>query len=522
MAGWFFLQLFYGLDLLELYIAGESIIFYPQEEAMDSVRTRFAPSPTGFLHIGGLRTALFAYLFARHHGGRYILRIEDTDRSRFVEGALEDIMDSLRWIGIRWDEGPDTGGPFAPYQQSLRREIYEQFTLQLIEHGHAYRCYCTPERLSALREEQKKRGLDPGYDRRCRNLTPEERKAHEDRGDQSVIRLKVPLEGETAFEDVIRGTISKPNSALDDLVLLKSDGFPTYHLANVVDDHLMDISHVIRGDEWISSTPRHILLYRAFGWEPPQFAHVPVILAPGGGKLSKRHGATMVREFRDRGYLREALLNFIALLGWSLDDKTEFFSMEELVERFDLGRVNKAPAVFSFEKLDWFNGMYIRKKTIPELFALVLPHLMADGILSEGDEEERRAYIMRILPLVQERLNHLTDITDRIWFFFDERFEIREPDALIPKKGTREDALRIIRRADEELEVLASFEEQDIESVMRRLVEELGLKTGQVFMTLRIALTGSRVSPGLFETMAVMGKSRVIDRLKDARTILEE
>jgi glutamyl-tRNA synthetase len=505
-----------------LFIPFETSIFYPQVKAMDPVRTRFAPSPTGFLHIGGLRTALFAYLFARHNRGSFILRIEDTDRSRFVEGALEDIMGSLRWIGISWDEGPGVGGAFGPYQQSERREIYEQHVRRLMENGNAYPCYCTPERLSALREEQRRQGLDPGYDRHCRELSPLERKAREERGDPWVVRLKTPLEGETAFEDIIRGTIVKQNSVLDDLVLLKSDGFPTYHLANVVDDHLMEVTHVIRGDEWISSTPRHMLLYRAFGWEPPKFAHVPVILAPGGGKLSKRHGATMVREFKERGYLSEALLNFIALLGWSFDDKTEFFSMDELVERFELERVNRASAVFSREKLDWFNGVYIREKDIPDLYDVVRPYLVREGILSAENEGERRDYVMRILPLVQERLNRLADITERIWFFFDDRFEIREPGSLIPKKGTREDALRILQRADQELEFLASFQEQDIETVMRSLVEELGLKTGQVFMTLRVALTGSQVSPGLFETIAVMGKKRVVDRLKEARGFIEK
>jgi len=484
---------------------------------MNAVRTRFAPSPTGFLHIGGLRTSLFAYLFARHNGGSFILRIEDTDRARLVEGALEDIMDSLRWIGISWDEGPDVGGPCAPYLQSERREIYERYALLLIERGHAYRCFCSPERLAALREEQRKRGLDPGYDRHCRNLTPQERRS----GGPSVIRLKVPLEGETAFDDIIRGSISKKNSELDDLVLLKSDGFPTYHLANVVDDHLMEISHVIRGDEWISSTPRHILLYRAFGWDPPRFAHVPIILAQGGGKLSKRHGATMVLEFRERGYLSEALLNFIALLGWSLDDKTEFFTMKELIEHFELGRVNRAPAIFSYEKLDWFNGMYIRKKSIPELYDLVLPYLRRDGIVDSENETAQRDYILQILPLVQERMNRLTDITGLIWFFFDDRYEIREPESLIPKKGTLDDALRILNGASEKLVKLTSFEEKAIEPLMRGFVEELGMKTGQIFMTLRVAVTGSRVSPGLFETMAVLGKQRTVKRLSEAVTFAQ-
>jgi glutamyl-tRNA synthetase len=303
---------------------------------------------------------------------------------------------------------------------------------------------------------------------------------------------------------------------LDDLVLLKSDGFPTYHLANVVDDHLMEISHVIRGDEWISSTPRHILLYNAFGWEPPQFAHVPVILAPGGGKLSKRHGATMVREFRERGYVSDALLNFIALLGWSYDDKTEFFTMEELIRRFDIGRVNRASAIFSYDKLDWFNGMYIRKKSIPELYELLLPYLKKDGILSPENEVGRKDYILRILPLIRERLNRLSDITKLIWFFFEERYEIRDAEALIPTKGTARDALAILNRACELIGDLPSFTEEKLEEATRSLVEDLGLKTGQVFMTLRVAITGSKVSPGLFETMLVLGRETVLNRMKGA------
>ena len=486
------------------------------------IRTRFAPSPTGFLHIGGLRTALFAYLFARHHDGAFILRIEDTDRSRLVQGAEEDIMESLRWLGIEWDEGPDRGGPYAPYRQSERKEIYLEHARMLIESGQAYSCYCTPERLKQLREEQKKMGLDQGYDRHCRDMDEERRREHEKRGDASVVRLKVPLEGETFFDDIIRGRIVKQNNVLDDLVLIKSDGFPTYHLANVVDDHLMHISHVIRGDEWISSTPRHVLLYRAFGWEAPAYAHVPVILAQGGGKLSKRHGATMVREFRERGYLAEALLNFIALLGWALDDKTEYFTMQELIASFDIHRVNKASAVFSYEKLDWFNGNYMRAKSIPELYEELRPFLANEGILTPENEGDRKDYLLQILPLVQERLNHLSDIAGLIWFFFDDLYEIRDVQALIPKKGTKDDALLILKKTHEMLNSFPISDREKLEESMRRLVEELGMKVGQVFMTVRVAATGSRVSPGLFETMDVLGRDTVLHRLQGAIDVLME
>jgi len=488
---------------------------------METVRTRFAPSPTGFLHIGGLRTALFSYLFARHHKGTFILRIEDTDRVRFVNEALEDIVHSLKWLGIEWDEGPDTGGAFGPYMQSERTRLYQTHAEKLIQSGAAYRCYCTPERLSELRKEREKLGLDTGYDRHCRNLTDEQRKEHEKRGDLSVIRLKVPLGGETFFDDLIRGRIETKNQVLDDLVLLKSDGFPTYHLANVVDDHLMKISHVIRGEEWISSTPRHIILYGAFGWKPPEFAHVPVILAPGGGKLSKRHGATMVREFIEKGYLSEAVLNFIALLGWSLDDKTQLFSMSDLIRDFDITRVNRAAAVFSYEKLDWFNGVYIRSKSPDQLYELVLPYLEKEGIVSSKNGKQKE-YLLRILPLVRERLKLLSEITDHVWFFFDDRFEIRDPDALIPKKLTANDAVLILQSAIRKLDTADFRNDTDIEAALRVLVDGLGLKVGQVFMTLRVAVTGTKVSPGLFETMRVLGKERVLARMKDAVDFLKK
>lgn len=488
---------------------------------MKRIKTRFAPSPTGILHIGGLRTALFSYLFARHNNGDFILRIEDTDRTRLVEGALEDIIDSLKWIGMSWDEGPDIGGPYGPYLQSARKRLYKYHAFSLIEKGHAYKCYCTAERLQALREDQKKLDIQQGYDMRCRNLSSREIKRHDEKGDPFVIRLNTPLTGETTFSDEIRGTIKTSNNIIDDFVILKSDGFPTYHLANVIDDHLMKITHVIRGDEWIPSTPKHIILYNAFGWKPPVFAHVPVILAHGGGKLSKRHGSTMVREFRLKGYLSDAFLNFIVLLGWSLDDKTEFFEMNELIKNFDLKRVNKAPAVFSYEKLDWFNGMYIRKKSVQELYMLILPYLIEDNLITKDTSDHYKNYILEILPLIQERLKYLSEIKDRIWFFFDQHFEIKEKDALIPKRLTKEDGISIIDNAIVKLKDLKSFNEDELENSLRDLVTELGLKTGQVFMTIRVAVTGTKVSPGLFETMRVLGKERVLKRLQYAREILK-
>ncbi|MFW6138813.1 MAG: glutamate--tRNA ligase [Spirochaetota bacterium] len=485
------------------------------------VRTRFAPSPTGYLHIGGLRTALFAFLFARHHGGRFILRIEDTDRDRLVEGAQEDIIESLKWVGLSWDEGPEVGGTHAPYLQSQRLEIYKSHAFGLVENGHAYRCFCSSQRLQEKREARKKQGRAIIYDGHCRNLPLKEVQRHLQNNDPFVIRLKTPLQGETSFEDSIRGTISTGNNILDDIVLLKSDGFPTYHLANVVDDHLMEITHVIRGDEWISSTPKHILLYRGFGWQPPEFAHVPVILAPGGGKLSKRHGATMVKEFKQKGYLPEALVNFLALLGWSLDDKTEFFSLQELINHFDIGQVNKSSCVFSYDKLEWFNGVYIRKKPSTELYNLIVPQLIHQNILTEQECSRYRDYIMDIIPLIRERMKYLSQAGELMWFFFDKHFEVKEKKYLLPKKLSREKAVEIFSQAKSRLGDTDPFTEKNLEKVLRKLVDDMGCKAGQVFMPLRVALTGTRVSPGLFETMRVLGKNRVLERLEEALEIVK-
>ena len=487
---------------------------------MSIIRTRFAPSPTGFLHIGGLRTALFAFLFARHNEGKFILRIEDTDRTRYVSEALDDIIESLKWVGINWDEGPDIGGPFAPYKQSERKSIYNEYAHKLIELGTAYKCFCSQERLEKLREEQKKKGVKIGYDRHCRNLTNEEIQKKEKEGIPYVIRLKVPLSGETTFNDKIRGKITVQNETLDDLVLLKSDGFPTYHLANVVDDHLMKITHVIRGEEWISSTPKHILIYNAFNWKPPEFAHVPVILAPGGGKLSKRHGATTVKEFREKGYLSEAVLNFIALLGWSYDDKTDILDINTLINNFTIERINKSSAVFSYDKLDWYNGIYIRKKSPRELYELLAPFIIKSGLLTSDELNENMDYILKIIPLIQERLKYLSDVKEKIWFFFDKHFEIKETGNLIPKGLTKEETIKLFKKAKEIFSSIVNFTTENIEQALRDLLEELNLKTKQLFLPLRVAITGTKVSPGLFETMEVLGKERVIERLDKAINIL--
>jgi len=478
------------------------------------VRVRFAPSPTGVPHIGNIRTALFNWLFARHTGGVFVLRIEDTDVARRVAGAVEAILDGLRWLGLNWDEGPEVGGPYGPYIQSERLPLYQAEAERLVEAGHAYRCYCSAERLAEMRAEQERRKEPPRYDRRCRDLTLEERAAFETQGIAPVIRFKVPLTGQTTFEDLIRGPVTFDNSTLDDFVMLKSDGYPTYHLAVVVDDHFMRITHVMRGEEWISSTPKHVLLHEALGFSLPQFAHLPMILGKDRSKLSKRHGATSLGDYRQAGYLPEALMNFLALLGWSLDEKTEILSRDELVRHFSIERIGKTPAIFNIEKLDWMNGVYIRGLSVDDLAARVTPFLEA-GLPPEVSRPLPEDYIRQIVPLVQERLKKLSEIVELTDFFFASDL-VYDPLLLVGKKMTKEQSLVALQTSYDRLSMLAKFDKGTLESMLRPLAEELALGTGQLFGTLRVAVTGRTVAPPLFETMAVLGKERTLKRIKTA------
>ena len=486
----------------------------------NTVRVRFAPSPTGYLHVGGARTALFNWLFARRHDGVFILRIEDTDRTRYEPEAVQNIMESLRWLGLEWDEGPEVGGDYGPYFQSQRLDLYQKYAQQLVDSGHAYRCYCSPERLALMREEQRRRG-EPnlGYDRHCRHLTARERAEYEARGIVPVVRLKVPLEGQTSFHDVLHGDTTVDNARLDDLVLLKSDGYPTYHLANVVDDHLMEISHIMRADEWLPSVPKHVLLYDAFGWEIPVYAHLPVILAPTGkGKLSKRHGGVAVHEFRQQGYLPEAMVNFLALVGWAYDDKTEFFTRQELIEKFSLEGVNKSPAAFSYDKLGWMNGVYIRELSQNDLYERLIPFL-AIGLGMKEEELRERKETREIVPLIQERLKKLTDAVELVDFFFVDQISY-DPSLLVGKKMTAEESLAALRKARETLAALLNFDEETLEEALRTLVGELDLKVGPLFGIIRVAATGKKVAPPLFGTLSVLGRERVLERLDDAEEAL--
>ncbi|MDP7618671.1 MAG: glutamate--tRNA ligase [Dehalococcoidia bacterium] len=507
------------------------------------VRVRYAPSPTGTPHVGNIRTALFNWLFARHHAGKFIVRIEDTDQERRVEGAEEAILDSLRWLGLDWDEGPDTAdGPFAPYVQSQRRQLYQDAAERLIESDDAYRCYCSSARLDALRERQTKRKAPTGYDRKCRNLSQEERAEVEASGAAPVVRFKTPLTGKTTFEDAIRGLVTWENRLIDDFVLLKSDGFPTYHLANIVDDHEMRISHVFRADEWLASTPRHVLLYAAFGWDPPIFAHMPLILGADRSKLSKRHGAVALLDYSEQGFLPDAMLNFLALLGWSLDDKTTVMSREDLVNGFTLDRVVASPAIFDVEKLSWINGVYIRELPTDQFAEAALPFLTS-GLPGDVPRPLDWSYTREVCELVQDRARTLHEITELADFFYTGGVEF--PLALVwVGMGDKQLKRRVDEGADlsdepvpEDAPVVTGWLEaaerrlieldrewtaERVEEALRSLVPEIDSSTRKLFGALRVALTGRTAAPPLFETMEVLDRAICLERIGRALDRLRE
>ena len=486
-----------------------------------SVRVRYAPSPTGLQHIGGVRSALFNYFFARSQGGTFVLRVEDTDRTRYADESLQDLYDTFEWLGIGWDEGPKVGGEFGPYVQSERTEIYRAQVAKLVESGHAYECFCSSERLEELRKRQAADKQSFGYDRHCRNLTDEQVSSYREQGIQPVVRFKVPFEGSTQMNDLLLGEIERKNEDINpDPVLLKSDGFPTYHLANVVDDHLMGITHILRAQEWIPSGPLHVLLYEAFGWEPPVFCHLPMVMGSDGHKLSKRHGSTSVRDFRAQGYLPEAIINYVTMLGWSYDDSREFFSKEELEKLFSLDRLNKAPAVFDYKKLDWFNGQYIRMKSDEELYEMLLPILIRDGLLEPQPDEASLAILKESIPLVRERLRVLDDVSEVLRFAYVEVGSY-DPKELIPK---RLDRVRTIEALEAARGLLGGFEErkdEENEELFRAKADELGMKMGDLMMPIRVAATGTRVSPPLFGSLRLLGEQKVLGRVDRAIAFLQ-
>ena len=486
------------------------------------VRVRYAPSPTGDFHVGGARTALFNYLFARHHGGKFIVRIEDTDQKRYNPEALGWLLNGLRYLGLDWDEGPEVGGEYGPYVQTERLELYTSYTQQLLEQGLAYRCFATAEELEEMRKERQPKGL-PTYDRRYRDLDPAEAKARADGGEAHVIRIKLPLDGEIVVNDLIRGEITFKNETLTDAVIMKSDGIPTYHLANVIDDHHMEISHILRGDEWVSSLPLHTYLYQFFGWEPPNMAHLPLILNPSGkGKMSKREGRApdgrtlpvFVRSFEEMGYLPEAMINYMALVGWSFDDKTELMTRDELIERFTLDRVNDSPGAWNYDKLNHMNGTYIRQLDVETLTDRLMPFVEAAGFNASREK------MLQITPLIQERIMVLSDVGPAVDFFFVDELATYDPKELIPKKTDNSTTITALEKA---AEVLAGteFTHDALDAALRQAAEELGLKVGQMFQPIRVAVCGRKASPPLLETLEVVGQETTVERIKQAASFLK-
>jgi glutamyl-tRNA synthetase len=484
--------------------------------ALDSsVRVRLPPSPTGLFHVGNARTGIFNWLFARHYGGKFILRIEDTDRKRCRPEYEQNILEALRWLGLDWDEGPEVGGPYGPYTQSQRLELYRESARLLVENGHAYYCYCSTERLADMRLQQQ--GESAGYDRRCRCLTPEQRAEKASQGIIPTVRFAMPLSGETAFEDIIRGRIAFDNAKLDDFIILKSDGFPTYHLAAVTDDHLMRMTHILRGEDWIPTTPVHLLMYAAFGWEPPAFGHLPMVVGTDRSKLSKRHGATAVTAYRDQGYVPEALFNFLALLGWAPGGDREVMSRDELVAAFGIEGIGVAPSVFDITKLEWMNGHYIRSRDRETFAAMALPFLARAGVIPAEPTAERREYATRVVALAQERVKVLLELPALTDFFFRE--EIEYDPAAVKKWLTKDYVPAALDELANRFRSEPSFDAGAIERVVRELADEHGMKAAALIHPIRVAVTGRTTGPGLFETLQVLGRERCLERLAKAREL---
>jgi glutamyl-tRNA synthetase len=477
-----------------------------------TVRTRIAPSPTGDPHVGTAYVALFNYALARKHGGQFVLRIEDTDRERSSAASEAMIFEALHWLGLEWDEGPDKGGPHAPYRQSERSAIYREHAAALVKRGAAYPCFCSRERLDALREEQKAKKQNFGYDGLCRGIAPAEAARRQSAGEAHVIRLAMPREGQSVVHDLLRGDVTIDNAQVDDQVLLKSDGFPTYHLANVVDDHLMGITHVIRAEEWLSSLPKHARLYEGFGWKPPVFCHLPLLRNADRSKISKRKNPVSLNFYRGAGFFPEALLNYLALMGWAMPDEREEFTLREFVDTFTLERISLGGPVFDVSKLTWLNGKYLRRLEPRELLGR-----LREGTLSDG-------HLLSVLPLVQERIDTLEGFLDYAGFFFtgEVAYDKDALAALIPKSRTPGDTQKLLQKLlEEELDPLLDWSVQPLEAKVRGFAEKTGWPAAELFMTLRIATTGRAASPPLFETLAVLGKETCRRRLRCAAEVLK-
>ncbi len=487
-------------------------------------RVRFAPSPTGYLHLGGARTALYDYLLARQSGGAFILRIEDTDQKRYQKDAEKDFQQALHWLGIPWDEGPDIGGPHSPYRQSLRKGIYQEHARRLVAEKKAYYCFCDAERLERIREKQLRNNENPRYDGKCRGIDPQVAADRVETGEPHVIRFKAPREGKTTAVDLLRGEITVENSRLDDIILVKSNGLPVYHLAAMVDDHLMEISHVIRGSEWLPTFPIHKLIYKAFGWEEPVWVHLSVLLKPDGqGKMSKRDVEAaqesglpiFIKDMEALGYLPEAVANWIALMGWSYDDKTEFFTLEDLIDKFSLEKLNPSPAAINFSKLDHFNGLHIRHLEVADFAQRIRPYFQKAGL--EVDQER----LIPVAAAIQTRTKKLTEVVEMAGFFFREEVALA-PERIVSKKLTADQAAEAAGKIIKLFENLEEIDQEHAEGPLRDLASELDLKAGQLFGLLREALTGQKVSPPIFDVTTILGKKATLERLENARAELEK
>lgn len=474
-------------------------------------RVRFAPSPTGYLHIGGLRTALYNYLFAKHLNGKLILRIEDTDRKRFVEGAIENLIDTLNWAEIKFDEGPGIDGNFGPYLQSERLKIYKELVEKLVAEENAYYCFCTPERLEKLKEEQQKQKLPQAkYDKHCLNLNKSEVEEKLKSQIPFVIRLNVKPNQKIIFTDVIRESVQFDTENIDDQVLLKSDGYPTYHLANVVDDHLMGITHVIRGEEWLSSTPKHIILYDYFGWEKPVFAHLPLLLNPDKSKLSKRQGDVAVEDYRDKGYLKEALINFVALLGWNYGDDKEYYEMDELIEKFSLERVHKAGAVFNLEKLNWLNFEHLRRKPDDVVLQWLKEEIRKSELSFKSFSDD---YLIKVISAMKERVSFVKEYLTKSLYFFEAPNQYEEQNL---KKRWKEDSAELLGKLAQKFEQINNPSKEDYEKALDELSVQLNINKGKLVHPLRIAVSGIGEGPGVFDIITILGKEETLKRINTA------
>lgn len=480
---------------------------------MSEVRVRFAPSPTGYLHIGGARTALFNWLFARKMGGKLILRIEDTDTERLKEDSVSQILTSLKWLGLNWDEGPEAGGECGPYYQSERRELYSKYAQQLLDEGKAYYCFCTPADLEAEREKQRAAKQPFRYTRTCRDLDPEVARARAAAGEPYSVRIKIPTEGSITVHDLIHGDVTFNMDQFDDFVIVKSNGMPTYNFAVVVDDHLMGMTHVLRAEEHLSNTPKQLLIYEALGFEPPKFGHMPMILAPDRSKLSKRHGATSVEEFRAQGYLPEAIINYLTLLGWGPGDEREIFTLEETVKLFELEQMSKKAAVYDTKKLTWMNGQYLSELPLEKILPEAEIFFIKDGLVTKEWLAENKEYFAKLVDTVRVRVKTLQEVADASAYFFK---DVEAYDEKGVAKHFKPEAAELLEKCIAALEADEVFNLTSTEAIYNKIAADNGLALGKVIHPTRLALTGRTVSPGMFDVMVLLGKEKTLARMRKA------